>query len=309
LLFKIDRALATQIAIEAGDEPAPMTVRAEAGGVHLESSGAGPHRISMRVEPAQLAQGLATTGQGGYRTHQVEFERAGATNVLIGTGRDLVRLVLPAPATVRGRPDGEGFHIEAELAGTPSAFLQLAFKDERIAAEALAREAREAEKQDEIGHSIAAWGRLLDELPFDVALVREAEASRAKGVQRGLEEVQKLQAEVERARFFRLPDLFRQSATAIAAVAQRYQQSEVETEAKKLAADVAVDLASLEKDLDLVEARRLASILRALEAQKMTALAARVRETLSEKFGVTDGGTALLAQPPRSATSAIEDKN
>jgi hypothetical protein len=222
-------------------------------------------------------------------------------DVLIGTARDLVRIALPAGAVVRGRPDGDGFRIDADIGAAQSVALQLAFREERQAAETLAREAREADKAGEPGRALAAWGRLLDELPFDVALVREADTARGQGVKRGLEEVQRLKVEVERARFFRLPELFRDSQRAIDACAARYAGSEVESAARDVAKDLGGDLEALQKDLDRAEARRLAMILKGLEAQKMPKLATRVRATLSERFGVTDDGAALLGESPNAA--------
>jgi FHA domain-containing protein len=311
LLFKLDHPV-LRLAVEAapGAEATPpvdpwsgMEVASQPNGFRLQPApNTSAHSLAIGIEDALLAQGLATLGSGGadggYRTHQTEFERAGVRSILAGAGRDLTRIAFDAPVTVRGRPTESGFRLEADLAAGAGASLQLVFKEERAQAEAFAREAREATKQGQLGTALGAWARLLDEVPFEAALVREAETARAQLVEKGLEEVQKLRLEIERARFFRLVDLYRQCARAAQACADRYQKSEVETQAKAVLASIDQDLSSLEKDLDQVEARRLASIHRALLAQKMPHLAERVAEALRKQFGVEDPASLSSTSNP-----------
>ena len=271
--------------------------------VRIQATDAGASSLSLFVEPGQLEGGVATTGAGGYRRHQVEFERGEANALLIGTGRDLIRLSFAAPASVRGRPHGPGFQLEAEL-GAPAVLMQLSFTAERVEAENLAREAQLAEQQGRRGHALRLWSRLRDELPFDAALVERADAQRSRLVQEGMALVQEIKLEFERARFFRLVDIFRQCEISARACADTYSGTEVESAALELLGQVKAELDLLEAGLDEFEVLRLIAILEALEARQMPQLAARVRAVLRDTYGVDDPGAFKAAleastEPPQ----------
>jgi hypothetical protein len=171
------------------------------------------------------------------------------------------------------------------------------FNDDRVAAEALARDARAAARAGEPSRVIATWSRLINEHPIDANLIKEAEEGRAKALTEGLAAVAAVRADVERARFFRLLALFRECRAKSLATAEAYAGSDVEANARALAASVEQDIAVLARDLDQLEARRLAEIHAALVAAKQPKLAARVAAELAERFEVHDPA-ALLAQDP-----------
>src|SRR5204862_432115 len=81
-------------------------------------------------------------------------------------------------------------------------------------------------------------------------LVTEAETARTRLVQKGLEELRAVEADVERARFFRLADIFKKCRDNALALAKRYEQSEVEGRAKVLSASVALEIGALEVDVN-----------------------------------------------------------
>jgi hypothetical protein len=283
-LFKIDRTLFSDLHVRRGDG-----ARSERAEIRLEKrdlgfelgldSGAG-RTLSLRVDEPLLKGGVATTGAGGYRSHAGEFTREGATSLIVGTGKDLVRLRWNEPALLRARPEDGGLRVDIPFATETVALVQLVFRTERDEAQTLARDARDAEKRNELGVSAAAWGKLRDEFPFDPALLAEAEATRARLAERGLAEVRVLRKEVERARFFRLVDLFRRCRHNAESIAARFKGSEVEAGARELVTEIQTDLGTLEADLDRVERARLDSIARSLEATHSTQLAQRVRSYL-----------------------------
>jgi hypothetical protein len=160
--------------------------------------------------------------------------------------------------------------------------VQLDFADDRRKAGDLAYAARNAEKKGDLGECLKQWGDLLTGYPYEEQLVAEAESKRATLVQQGLSELQDVHAEIERARFFRLVDLYRQCRDKARAVGARFKGSEVDAEAKKVAAEVEQDLVGLEADLAKLERARLEAILSALEAQKAQGLAAAVRAHLEK---------------------------
>lgn len=289
-LFKIDRVLLSDLHATSGDGStgaAPAGRRALQGemserGFALATDASAPARLSLRAEAPLVAGGIATIGAGGYRTHQIAFEREQTTGLLLGAGRDLVRLALESPGTVRGQPVGEGFRIEVE--GAARWEFQLVFREERVEARNLAHAARQAEAAGEIGASIAHWTRLTDTFPYEETLLAEAQAARARLIETGLVELRDLHQRVERARFFRLVELFRICRTETAAVATRFADTEVEAAAHALEAEILASSAALEQDLAAAEKARLGAIARALDAHSPK-LAARVHEYLEAQFG------------------------
>jgi hypothetical protein len=187
--------------------------------------------------------------------------------------------------TVSGRPEENGFRLRATLGGAGDVLVQLVFRDERAAAEDLARAGRTAEKEGRLGESLARWKELLDRSPFENALIQEAEGARSRLIQKGLEEVAASKSEVERAQFFRLAELYRECRTRAEAIAVRYQASDVEAAARELVTRIDAELAVLEVDLKRAERERLRRILAVLEQGKMDQLAARVRDELAKAGG------------------------
>ena len=103
-------------------------------------------------------------------------------------------------------------------------------------------------------------------------------------MQAGLLELQGVRAEVERASFFRLVELYRSCRDQAAAVGLRYAGSEVEAEAQNILAAVEVELGVLEVDLDADEVVRLRSIHAVLEASDSPRLADEVASYLESEF-------------------------
>ncbi|MBI5362113.1 MAG: FHA domain-containing protein [Planctomycetes bacterium] len=291
LLFKGDRVLLsalefTRPGATPGWDSAPMTVAADAKRITLSAQGASGV-VALRCESALVAGGIATLGSGadpGYKTHASEFERAGVLDLLLGGKGDFVRLHFKAPVRARGAGEGAAARIVIDgAAGLAELELQLEFKEEREQAGNLAHAARNAEKKGDLGDCLAQWSTLLDTFPYEDALVAEAEATRAKLLQKGLAEVREVRAESERARFFRLVDLYRKCRDKALAIGKRYAKSDVEREAQALAADVERDLAGLEADLDRAERARLTAILQVLEKQKASGLAGEVKAYLDAR--------------------------
>jgi hypothetical protein len=257
---------------------APMTASAEASRVVLDPGSAGT-AVCLRAEPALVRAGLATISADGYSTHGLDYVRANATSLLVGKGAELVRVLFAGPVTLEGVAEGQGSRSTAHGASGTVA-IQLDFAEERKLAGDLAYAARNAEKKGDLGECLARWAELLNAFPFEADLVQEAETKRAALVQQGLSELQAVRAETERARFFRLVDLYRQCRRKAQDVGARFHGSEVEAEAQKVIQEVDGHLAGFEADLARAERGRLQAILAGLEARHADGLAARVREHL-----------------------------
>lgn len=197
------------------------------------------------VPAVQLRGGLATLGSGGFAPHGDEFTDAGVTSIVIGQGVSQLRLLLPSATEVSGRPVAGGFRIEASVE-SGNLRIETGFADERARAARLAQEARSAEERGHRGAALANWQALLDEVPFEAGLVATAEANRGRLITAGLEDLSALTDDFERARFFGLPDLFRECLTSVRALQTEYQGSEVATAAGELATQVAATMGELQ---------------------------------------------------------------
>ncbi len=299
LLFKIDHPLLSGMRFAASDGAnSTLTADVDPLGMKLAARGSAA-KLEFAAETLTAAGGIATTGREGFKTHQAQFERVDVESVLLGAGRELVRLHFDPPVVLRGRPSASssGACFLLEAVGASSAVVQVSFNDERVSAEALARSAREAQRAGDPAAVIALWSRLINEHPIDAAMIAEAEAERAKALSAGLAEVATVRGDVERARFFRLLALFKECRAKSLKIAKSYAGTEAEAGARALAESVEKDIELLMRDLDKLEARRLAEIHAALTATKQTRLAERVAEELKSHFKVSD--PASLTAPSK----------
>ncbi len=312
-----ERPLVTQITADvapsSGDETdewsgSPITARADglklfvqASGSDTASSNSGSsntNSMQLRAEESLVHARVATITKEGYTTHGLDFERAGVVAILLGSGADLVRVKLEHPSSVKGKAEGSAMRLTI----TPAQPLemQLDFAAERKEAGNIAYAARASEQKGDLGAAIVQWTSLLDGYPFEDALVNEAEAARSRLVQAGLEQLRRVQAEIERARFFRLADLYKKCRADALAVGAKYKQSEVDVEAQKVADAVTTEIDALEVDQHKIERQHMREILATLEAHKATGLAAEVRAYLTEKLSSQKADTA---PPPPNGTA------
>lgn len=286
-LGRADRVFVTGLCFTKSAEGAtldavPMSARAEGARFGLEAR-AEAAALTLRVEEPLARARVATIGRDGYRARGVDFESDVVTTLLFGSGTEMLRIQLGSPAAVRGTAEGGATRIVI----TPASKLemQLDFAAERKEAGNVAHAARGAEQRGELGEAIAKWEELLSGFPYEDALVDEAETARTRLVQKGLAELRATEAQVERARFFRLADLFKECRQDALALAKRYEKSEIEVEAKKLVVGITNEIGALEVDQNKAERERMRGILAALEASGATTLAAEVRRYLTEKLG------------------------
>ncbi|MDP6408335.1 MAG: FHA domain-containing protein [Planctomycetota bacterium] len=294
-LYKVGRPLIGDLFVASaanGSGPpvsVSLSVASDGGRLAVGAEGGGARRVlSLRVEPVAFEGGLASIGEGGHRVHGAVFERSGVRGVLLGKDRDLVALRFDAPVDLRGVEEGGGVRLRAELDSSSAFAIQLDFSGEREQANTLAYEARQAERADDLGACLAAWARLLAEFPFEEALVAEAENATGRLVQAGMVELTEVRAEFERARFFRLVDLYRQCRDRARAIGGRFEGSEVEAAAERLVGEVHLALGTLETDLFQDEIARLRAIREMLAASESPRLAAEVGSYLEKRFGASE---------------------
>lgn len=107
-------------------------------------------------------------------------------------------------------------------------------------------------------------------------------------IQEGLAQVGALQLEAERARFFRLPDLYSELRGRADALASAYSGSEVEASATELVSAIDAELIELSQDLEQYERQRLESIRAGLQAMGASALSTEVEQYLQQHFQAED---------------------
>jgi len=295
VLAKVDRVFVTCLRVSrvgaaagAGPQGAATERDTPQMSIALDELGFGlgaedARALAFDVEPAQVIGGIATLGASGYIAHSANFERSDATDLLLGKDSDLVRLQLPRPMAVRGVSRGGGSAVRIELAAGERVRWQLAFDTERVQAQRLAREARNAQAEGRPSDGLRAWNQLLAEVPFDQVLVDEAATARGRLVQGGLAELGALARDLERARFFRLVDLYDELMARTRALATRFAGSEVESGAEELFATLSAERKVLAQDLDRYERSRLEAIAAFLEGSEAPKLAREVRDYLAER--------------------------
>jgi len=287
VIFKLGSVRICDLEMEdEGGDPVAYGIAEESQGIALTAGDARLLRFTLDASLATV--GLFTTGAGGFASHGTDFQRDGVGAVYGGTGANLGRVGFSIPASVRGRIVGDDFRFTAQLEPGTQVLLQIRFQEERSAVQHLVQSARDAEREGRLGDCLRLWQELLDTYPHERQHMTEAEETMGRLVRTGLAELRGLEAEVERAEFFRLVDLYRRCDASARVLGQRYAGSEVETEVLALLERIDERLAALEADLDAYEASRLRSILAALEAQGAEALSSEVRSYLTQRYGEQD---------------------
>ncbi|MEE8466901.1 MAG: hypothetical protein V3T22_00500, partial [Planctomycetota bacterium] len=293
-LLKVQRTLLDEVHLRSAGasarEAEALTPSATDDGLILGLRGHLPATLFFRARAEALVSasgtgGLATMGAAGYSLRSEDFLDEAVTDLLLGSGGDLVRISFGGPVRLRGRRAGGAFSFRVELPAGAEPLVQLRFQREREATVNLAADAEAAERSGDLGGCLRYWKTLLDEYPFEQREVVRANAVRTRLLRAGFELTRSLAAEVERANFFRLIDLYSECRAEAQAIAGRYAGSEVEQTAQALVGQIDERLAELESDRDEHEVERLHSILAALEAQDSKQLASEVREYLATEYG------------------------
>ena len=128
------------------------------------------------------------------------------------------------------------------------------------------------------------WTELLDRYPFEERHTITATEVIAQLTRKGLDEINEIEGELERARFFRLVDLFRQCRASAESIGQRYAGSDVAVRASELVEVIEGEIATLEIHLQREERRRLESIRAVLSASGSDRLSRRVSDYLEDNF-------------------------
>lgn len=261
------------------------------GGVSLTPAAGGT--LVLRAEPLVVEGGIATVSSGGYASHGSTFTREGVLKLILGDGAQMVLLSLPSPTTVTARASGEGTAFRAEVAGGQPITLKTSFMEERTLAQRLARRAKGERSDGDSGAALATWNELLLNVPFDSKLIEEAAAAQSEMLGEGRAELKALTAEVERARFFGLADLYRQKLARAKDLSQRFGGTDLEAQSEALMGAIQMELEALDSAENRDELTRLDAIRSVLQRSGAGDLAKRVgsyRESEASEQARDDAG-------------------
>ncbi|MEC8512958.1 MAG: FHA domain-containing protein [Planctomycetota bacterium] len=278
-LASLDRTLVPRLRIaeSSGEGDVPMSVSANGGDLVLRPATDGVLEILVHRDLA--GDGLASIGGGdeaGYAGHGQSFDAASAASLLLGEDANLVRVGFPGPRAAAARPVGDDVLVRAAVSAGEELRLQLDFSEERTLAQRLARRADEERREGRSGDSLRTWSELLTDVPFDSALVQRAAAGQSEIVAEGVLELKALSAEVERASFFGLEELYREKLARAQELRTRFRGSDVETASAALADEISSALEALGGGDAAAEAARLEGIAEALREAGSVGLAGRV---------------------------------
>lgn len=288
-VIKIDAVLVSGLRVRLKDSFGPgqgilpLELEEQAQGLKVSWSGAGPVLLTARLESRLVDSGIATLGGEGYNPRAGAFETDGVTDLLAGTGRDLLRFAFGDGVRVSGSGASGGMRVEAHLPAKGSFVIQSRFREEREEAMNLATSARQATARGQRGEALGLWKELLTRYPYEADGVAEADAARSTLVQGGLEDLAELGVEVERARFFGLADLYRRCRTQALAIERTYSGSEVASAAADLAAALDTELSALAADGDRTELLRLEAIRASLAERSAPTLAGALAAYIAER--------------------------
>ena len=241
-LASLDRTLVPRLRIaeSAGEGSVAMSVSADGEDLVLRPAADGVLEVLVHRDLAgdSLAS-IAGGDEAGYAGHGQSFDAASVASLLLGKDASLVRIGFPGSRAASARPAGDDVLLRAAVSAGEEVRLQLDFSEERTLAQRLARRADEERREGRSGDSLRTWGELLAEVPFDSALVQRAAAGQSEIVAGGIVELKALGAEVERASFFGLEDLYREARPGRGAADAL---CDVETASAALAAEISAAL-------------------------------------------------------------------
>ncbi|MEZ5976493.1 MAG: hypothetical protein R3E96_17115, partial [Planctomycetota bacterium] len=274
LLHKNDRILVADIGAQSSSERTPLVLSGEPGdfGFRLVTEPASTATWYLTAAPVLVAQGLSTMGEEGYLPRRLEFEASGVTDLVLGAGQDLVRVVLGAPCRVTGLPGEDGFRLAVH--GVPAAGLRLKvrFGDEFREALELKDRAKAAVADGQPGLALELWKELLDRYPYETADVAEADAARAALMRAGHDALADLTGQWQRARFFGLAEGYAECRRRAEDLRAQFAGSEIEDRFAALMAEADEAMGTAQAGSD-PQARHLNVLQEVLEARGAHALA------------------------------------
>ncbi|MFT6108413.1 MAG: hypothetical protein ACJA2W_001325 [Planctomycetota bacterium] len=253
-----------------------QTLALQGDGGAVQITPGGPGTLHLRAEETLASGGIATMSAAGYASHGSTFERSGVTGLILGDDARMIAIDFDEPVDLVARATGSGVTIRAKVPGSVPVVLKTSFMEERTRAQRLARRAKEERSGGDNGAAFATWNVLLTEVPYETRLIGEAATAQTEMLTEGRTQLKGLAAEVERARFFGLADLFREKLARAEDLGRRFRGTDVETQAVALRDVIQLELAALDSNSERDELQRLEAIETVMRRRGAADLASRL---------------------------------
>ncbi|MBL4770121.1 MAG: hypothetical protein JKY61_02990 [Planctomycetes bacterium] len=251
VLHKIDRVLLSGVQCLVkrtgyGSLPAEITVVPHDHGMLLSRSGemnnteSSPVQWVFTATPRLVAGGVSTMGGSGYLARSLEFKDPAVTDLVLGSGSDLIRISFDMPVSVSGGARSGSYRFTIQTSDAVDVLIKTEFGDELKAAVALSASAQTATREGRVGEALGLWKQLLDRYPYEASDVKTADTARSTLLRDGRSQIKTLRGELERARFFQLRNGFEDCWQEASRLKTRYAGSELEAPLGDILNDIRV---------------------------------------------------------------------
>jgi hypothetical protein len=292
VLHKIDRILLSGVQClgeRPGYDSLPVEIAARAHdhGMLLSRTDGGAGQWFFTASPRAVAGGVSTMGTSGYLARSLEFEDPEVTDLVLGSGTDLIRISFDSPVLVSGGARSGSYRFSVQVPKGMDVLVKTEFGDELKAAVDLAADARLATREGRVGAALTLWKQLLDRYPYEAEDVARADAARSTLLRDGRSSVKTLKDELERARFFQLRTGFDGCWEVAQVLKQRYAGSDLEAPLNAILEDIQTARAQFREEGELGADYReaLIHVLREQGANGLASQAQASEPTTNNKEG------------------------
>ncbi|MDF1838249.1 MAG: hypothetical protein P1V35_10295, partial [Planctomycetota bacterium] len=235
-----------------------------------------PVQWIFTATPRLTAGGVSTMGSSGYLSRSLEFQDDAVTDLVLGSGSDLIRISFGKPVSVTGGARSGSYRFSVHTHDATEVLIKTEFGDELKAAVDLAADARLATREGRVGEALTLWKQLLDRYPYEADDVARADAARSTLLRDGRSAIKDLREELERARFFQLRTGFDGCWEDAQALKLRYAGSELLEPIQAILEDIRTARAAFRETADSGQEYRNA-LIHVLREQGASGLASQAQ--------------------------------
>ncbi len=234
VLHRIDRVLLSGVhCLNTRPGYQPLAAAIEVGstdhGMLLSRVDGGAGQWIFTAAPRLVAGGVSTMGSAGYLARSLDFTDLEVTDLVLGSGTDLIRISFGGPVAVSGHARSGSYRFSVDLPKGAEALIKTEFRDELKLALDLSADAQKATREGRVGEALTLWKQLLDRYPYEANDVARADAARSTLLREGRSAIKTLKGELERARFFQLRMGFEGCWQHAMALKESYAGSDLES--------------------------------------------------------------------------------
>lgn len=267
--------------LEGGDTAVTYHYKKE-GGAELSLHWAADRAFANEF----FVRGASATGR-----YRGEFKEAACRSIVFGEELLRLRATFEPETSVRTVVEGPVVKILVALPESLKITLQFGFEEEKRRAMDLDLQAEDAAKKGLPGPSIRLRSQILEEFPFERALVERNELKRDQEQAKGLKAAGEIDRRIKDAAFFKIPDAFRDARVMAQKLATAYEGTDVAELARASIVTIDRALAETEAALGERDASRLRTISRVFGAGKATQLSAYIESYLKTHYPNTAAAT------------------